>query len=104
MIAAINSFSPDVLFVGMTAPKQEKWVAAHFERLNVKHVGCIGATFDFYAGTVERAPKWMVDANLEWLYRLFREPRRMWRRYVVGNPKFIWFVLRGKFNTLKKQK
>jgi N-acetylglucosaminyldiphosphoundecaprenol N-acetyl-beta-D-mannosaminyltransferase len=103
MIAAVNSFSPDVLFVGMTAPKQEKWVAEHFESLNARHVGCIGATFDFYAGTVDRAPKWMISANLEWFYRLIREPRRMWRRYVIGNPKFIWFMLKEKIKELKKK-
>jgi N-acetylglucosaminyldiphosphoundecaprenol N-acetyl-beta-D-mannosaminyltransferase len=96
MIDAVNSFSPEVLFVGMTAPKQEKWVARHIEKLNIKHVGCIGATFDFYAGTVDRAPDWMIGLGLEWLYRLIREPKRMWRRYVLGNPKFLWHVLSEK--------
>jgi N-acetylglucosaminyldiphosphoundecaprenol N-acetyl-beta-D-mannosaminyltransferase len=97
MIDAVNAFSPEVLFVGMTAPKQEKWVAKHIDRLNIKHVGCIGATFDFYAGTVDRAPDWMIGLGLEWLYRLIREPKRMWRRYVLGNPKFLWNVLKEKF-------
>ncbi len=92
MIEAVNSFRPDVLFVGMTAPKQEKWVASVVDRLDTGHICCIGATFDFYARTVERAPEWMVRYSMEWLYRLLREPKRMWRRYVVGNPKFLWFV------------
>jgi N-acetylglucosaminyldiphosphoundecaprenol N-acetyl-beta-D-mannosaminyltransferase len=104
MIDAVNAFSPDVLFVGMTAPKQEKWAATHFERLNVKHIGCIGATFDFYAGTMERAPKWIIRINLEWLYRLVKEPKRMWRRYLLGNPKFTFLILREKFKDLKSHK
>ncbi|MCU0473439.1 MAG: WecB/TagA/CpsF family glycosyltransferase [Bacteroidales bacterium] len=101
MIQAVNEFSPEVLFVGMTAPKQEKWSAANFEKLNVKHVGCIGATFDFYAGTVERAPEWMVRIGMEWLYRLIMEPKRLWKRYIIGNPKFIWYVLKEKFKSSK---
>lgn len=98
MIEAINSISPEVLFIGMTAPKQEKWIAAHFDRLMIKHSGCIGATFDFFAGTVDRAPAWMVKIGLEWLYRLIREPKRLWRRYLLGNPKFAYYILKEKFN------
>jgi N-acetylglucosaminyldiphosphoundecaprenol N-acetyl-beta-D-mannosaminyltransferase len=93
MVNAVNAFSPDVLFIGMTAPKQEKWAASHFSRLNAKHVCSIGAVFDFYAGTVERAPRWMIKFNLEWLYRFIKEPKRMWRRYLLGNPKFIIIIL-----------
>ncbi|MGC1392281.1 MAG: WecB/TagA/CpsF family glycosyltransferase, partial [Bacteroidales bacterium] len=99
MINTVNSFSPDVLFVGMTAPKQEKWAAAHFEKLNARHICSIGAVFDFYALTVRRAPAWMIRHGLEWLYRLIVEPRRMWRRYIVGNPKFIWFIIKEKFKS-----
>lgn len=93
MIDAINAVEPDVLFVGMTAPKQEKWAYAHFHKLKAKHICCIGAVFDFYAGTIKRAPQWMINAGLEWLYRLLKEPRRMWKRYLVGNIKFIVHVL-----------
>jgi N-acetylglucosaminyldiphosphoundecaprenol N-acetyl-beta-D-mannosaminyltransferase len=96
MIHAINKFSPDVLFVGMTAPKQEKWAAEHFDEINARHICCIGAVFDFYAGTIKRAPQWMIKPGLEWLYRLIKEPRRMWRRYIIGNPKFLWFILKEK--------
>jgi N-acetylglucosaminyldiphosphoundecaprenol N-acetyl-beta-D-mannosaminyltransferase len=99
MINAVNSFTPDVLFVGMTAPKQEKWAAAHFEKLNAGHICSIGAVFDFYALTIKRAPAWMIRHGLEWLYRLIVEPRRMWRRYIVGNPKFIWFIIKEKFKS-----
>jgi N-acetylglucosaminyldiphosphoundecaprenol N-acetyl-beta-D-mannosaminyltransferase len=97
ILEAINAFQPDVLFVGMTAPKQEKWAYQHFNQLEVCHVCCIGAVFDFYAGTVKRAPKWMISLGLEWLYRLIKEPRRMWRRYLIGNAKFIWYVVREKY-------
>jgi len=93
----VNAFQPDVLFIGMTAPKQEKWAYQHFKQLQVGHVCCIGAVFDFYAGTVSRAPRWMIKIGLEWFYRLIKEPRRMWRRYLVGNTKFIWAVIKEKY-------
>ena len=77
IIEAINSSSPDVLWVGMTAPKQEKWVEENKAKLNVPIIGSIGAVFDFYAGTYPRAPEWMCKIGIEWVYRLFKEPRRM---------------------------
>ena len=98
MIRAINTFNPDVLFIGMTAPKQEKWAYNHFSELAACHVCCIGAVFDFYAGTVKRAPSWMIKFGLEWFYRLCKEPKRMWRRYLIGNARFIWMVLKEKFH------
>ena len=95
MVEAVNAARPDLLWVGMTAPKQEKWAYAHFAELDVRgHAGTIGAVFDFYAGTVRRAPRWWQDHSLEWLYRLLREPRRMWRRYLAGNVLFPWNVAR----------
>lgn len=95
MVEAVNAARPDLLWVGMTAPKQEKWAYAHFAELDVRgHAGTIGAVFDFYAGTVRRAPRWWQEHSLEWLYRLLREPRRMWRRYLVGNVLFLWNVAR----------
>ena len=93
IVRAINEASPDLLWVGMTAPKQEKWTYAHWKELNIHcHVGTIGAVFDFYAGTAQRAPRWWQEHSLEWLYRLVKEPKRMWRRYVLGNPLFLWNV------------
>jgi N-acetylglucosaminyldiphosphoundecaprenol N-acetyl-beta-D-mannosaminyltransferase len=92
MIEAIRQFSPDVLWVGMTAPKQEKWVAANVGRLQVPVIGSIGAVFDYYAGFTSRAPQWICDLGLEWLYRLPREPKRLWRRTLVSAPLFLWFV------------
>ena len=102
ILGAINAIKPDVLFVGMTAPKQEKWAYRHFSQLQVGHVCCIGAVFDFYAGTIKRAPKWMIKLGLEWLYRLIKEPRRMWKRYIIGNVQFIWYIIKEKYH-LKKQ-
>ncbi len=101
MLDVINAFQPDVLMVGMTAPKQEKWAYQHFEQLEVGHVCCIGAVFDFYAGSVNRAPKWVIKIGFEWLYRLIKEPRRMWRRYLIGNTKFIYYVIKEKFALYK---
>jgi len=101
MIAVINAVQPDVLFVGMTAPKQEKWAyrIINNEKLIINncHICCIGAVFDFYAETVKRAPLWWQEHSLEWLYRLIKEPRRMWRRYLVGNVKFVWYMVLEKF-------
>ena len=97
IIRAINVADPDLLWIGMTAPKQEKWTYAHWDELDIHcHVGTIGAVFDFFAGTYRRAPRWWQDHSLEWLYRLLKEPRRMWRRYVIGNPLFLWNVRREK--------
>lgn len=91
IIEAINAANPDLLWIGMTAPKQEKWTYSHWNELNIHcHVGTIGAVFDFFAGTVERAPIWWQEHGLEWLYRLIKEPKRMWRRYIIGNSLFLW--------------
>jgi len=96
MLVAINKFQPDVLMIGMTAPKQEKWAYQHYNQLQVGHICCIGAVFDFYAETIHRAPRWMIKLGLEWFYRLIKEPRRMWKRYLVGNLLFIFFVIKEK--------
>lgn len=99
MINAVNKANPDLLWIGMTAPKQEKWAHTHLNELNVHcHIGTIGAVFDFFAGTVKRAPVWWQDHGLEWLYRLIKEPKRMWRRYIIGNTLFLWNVLKEKVN------
>jgi len=101
MIEKINAVEPDVLFIGMTAPKQEKWAYSHFNKLKAGHVCSVGAVFDFYAGTVNRSPNFMIYIGLEWLYRLIKEPRRMWRRYLLGNTKFIGYILKEKFVSFK---
>lgn len=95
IIDAINAANPDLLWIGMTAPKQEKWTYSHWNELNIHcHVGTIGAVFDFFAGTVERAPIWCQKHGLEWLYRLMKEPKRMWRRYIIGNSLFLWNMVK----------
>jgi len=94
MVQVINDAKPDVLWVGMTAPKQEKWVEDNRRQLNTPVVGSIGAVLDFYAGTHSRAPQWICHIGLEWAYRFMLEPRRMWRRNFVSAPMFIWLVLR----------
>ena len=97
ILSAINAANPDLLWIGMTAPKQEKWTYSHWQDLNIHcHVGTIGAVFDFYAGTAKRAPLWWQRHSLEWLYRLLTEPRRMWRRYIIGNALFIHNILKEK--------
>jgi len=96
MINAINEFNPYVVFVGMTAPKQEKWVYQNKHLINAPVICSIGAVFDFYAGTVKRPGKFWIYIGLEWLPRLLREPRRLWRRTLISTPLFIWFVLREK--------
>ena len=98
MVKAINDADPDLLWIGMTAPKQEKWAYANWDRLNIHcHVGTVGAVFDFFAGTYKRAPEIWQRLGLEWLYRLLAEPRRMWRRYIIGNMEFISLVVRERF-------
>ena len=94
MIEAVNHFSPDVLFVGMTAPKQEKWVAEHCDKIDASIIGSIGAVFDFYAGTVNRPSNFWVRLNLEWFIRFLKEPIRLWKRYFVHTPIFFLDLLK----------
>jgi len=97
MINTVNTFAPDVLFVGMTAPKQEKWVHVHKDQLNAQVITSIGAVFDFYAGTVKRSRPFWIKLGLEWLPRLIREPKRLWKRNFVSTPKFVLEVLTTKY-------
>jgi N-acetylglucosaminyldiphosphoundecaprenol N-acetyl-beta-D-mannosaminyltransferase len=102
MIAAVNAFQPDVLFVGMTAPKQEKWSFVHKAQLDTKIICSIGAVFDFYAGTVERPATFWIQLRLEWFIRLIKEPKRMWKRYLYYGPIFIKLILEKKMQQLFK--
>tara|TARA_R110000764_G_scaffold126511_1_gene214118 strand:- start:5039 stop:5755 length:717 start_codon:yes stop_codon:yes gene_type:complete len=97
MCTQVNSFKPDVLFVGMTAPKQEKWVKLNKDNLHVTVICCIGAVFDFYAGTVKRSSDFWINIGLEWLPRFLNEPVRLAKRNLVSTPKFIIEVLRHKY-------
>jgi N-acetylglucosaminyldiphosphoundecaprenol N-acetyl-beta-D-mannosaminyltransferase len=98
MIDEVNSFSPDILFVGMTAPKQEKWIEANKDSLTPTIITSIGAVFDFYAGTVKRSSPFWINIGLEWLPRLIREPKRLWKRNFVSTPLFLLSVGKAKFN------
>lgn len=93
LVERINALQPDILWVGLGTPRQERWMAAYVGRLNVPVLIGVGAAFDFHAGLKRQAPSWMQNSGLEWLFRLLREPRRLWRRYLINNPWFIWLVL-----------
>ena len=96
IVTVINETKPDFVWVGLGAPKQENWMAAHQGRVNGLMVG-VGAGFDYFAGNISRAPQFMQNHSLEWLYRLMQDPKRLFRRYLVTNSKFIWnAVIRGK--------
>jgi len=97
MVASINLARPDVLWVGLGAPKQEKWIYENLNRLEVGFIGAIGAVFDFYSGSVRRPNHIFHRFNFEWLYRLIQEPRRLWRRTFISAPVFLFCVVRAKF-------
>lgn len=100
MIEAVNSAKPDVLWVGMTAPKQEKWIYENKDKLDVRFIGAIGAVFDFYVGNVKRSHPVFQRMGLEWLPRLVQEPRRLWRRNFVSNPAFMARVMAAKLSQM----
>lgn len=107
IVEEINRIEPDFVWVGLGAPKQEKWMYEHSSRINNSILLGVGAAFNFHAGTVARAPTWMQKSGMEWLYRLCQEPQRLWKRYLVVNTLFILYFVReelGKFFSFKKEK
>lgn len=100
MRQAVNSFRPDVLFIGMTAPKQENWSYAHKDKLDTNIICSIGAVFDFYAGTVSRPSTFLQNMGLEWLGRLLKEPKRMWKRYIYYGIVFGFHLCKKKLRSL----
>jgi exopolysaccharide biosynthesis WecB/TagA/CpsF family protein len=99
IINTINDSGATVLAVGLGAPKQEKWIARnHSQLINIKTYFALGATIDFEAGCLQRSPKWMSMTGLEWLYRLLQEPKRLWKRYLIEDIPFFYFILQQKFN------
>lgn len=94
-IQYLNSLKADIIWVGLGSPKQDLWMATYQPHLNTKLLVGVGAAFDFIAGVKPQAPHWMQRNGLEWLYRFVTEPRRLWRRYLVYNTRFIWHVLKG---------
>lgn len=103
IINFINECTPDFVWIGLGAPKQEKWMYSHKNRIYGIMLG-VGAAFDFQAGTVKRAPKWMQKLCLEWFYRILQDPRRMLRRYIGTNFSFIWNVLKEDIRSKKEDK
>jgi len=99
MVNRINEVEPDVLWVGMSAPKQEKWIQANRTRLRACIAVPIGAVFDFYAGSIQRPGPLARALGLEWLVRLVREPRRLWRRTLISAPSFVVLLLRQHFGS-----
>jgi len=94
VIAMINEAQPDLVWVGLSTPKQERWMADHVGRIDAPVMLGVGAAFDIHAGVLPQAPSWMQRSGLEWLYRLGKEPRRLWKRYAVNNPRFVWSIIR----------
>jgi N-acetylglucosaminyldiphosphoundecaprenol N-acetyl-beta-D-mannosaminyltransferase len=91
--ANINASGTQILFMGLGCPKQENWMAGHKSKLKCVMLG-VGASFDFYAGNVRESPEWLGKLGLEWLYRLTQEPNRLWKRYLILNPRFMWLAFR----------
>jgi N-acetylglucosaminyldiphosphoundecaprenol N-acetyl-beta-D-mannosaminyltransferase len=91
-VQAINAARPDIVWIGLSTPKQERWMATHRRQLQASVLVGVGAAFDFLSGAKPQAPVWMQRSGLEWLFRLVTEPRRLWRRYLVDNPLFVILV------------
>lgn len=94
MLALIQRAKPDVIWVGLGAPKQEYWMAEHWEALKPAILMGVGAAFDFHAGKIARAPDWMKQLSLEWMFRLCQEPHRLWKRYLVTNSLFLYYLMK----------
>jgi len=103
IVESINRANPDILWVGLGSPKQDYWMYYHRDRLNVPVMVGVGAAFDFLAGTKPQAPRWMQRSGLEWLFRFCCEPKRLWRRYLIGNSKFIFYLLKDCFRKNKER-
>jgi N-acetylglucosaminyldiphosphoundecaprenol N-acetyl-beta-D-mannosaminyltransferase len=93
VVGRINQSGADIVWVGIGAPGQELWMANHRKALNAPVLIGVGAAFDFLSGVKSQAPRWMMNCGLEWLFRLGSEPRRLWRRYLINNPLFVWHVM-----------
>lgn len=97
IVKTINEAAPDILFLGMSSPVKELFCERHRNELKVKYLLGVGGYFDILSGYIKRAPRWMQNIGLEWSYRLLQEPKRMWRRYLIGNNKFLWLIIKEKF-------
>jgi len=97
VIENIVQSNPDILLIALGAPHQEKWIKKNFSSLNIPVVWGVGGLLDFLSGRINRGPQWLLDNGLEWLCRLFVEPGRLWKRYLIGNTKFLYHLLRWRF-------
>lgn len=102
IIAKINEVKPNILLVAFGAPRQEKWIHQHRQEIDSNLLIGVGGLFDFYSGDKKRAPMWMRNGGMEWLYRLYLEPGRLWRRYIIGNPLFVYRILRWKWKRSRR--
>jgi N-acetylglucosaminyldiphosphoundecaprenol N-acetyl-beta-D-mannosaminyltransferase len=93
----INESSPDILLLGMSSPKKELFFESYRHKINARYILGVGGYFDIVSGIIKRAPRWMQNTGLEWLFRLLQEPRRLWKRYLIGIHQFFWLVTREKF-------
>jgi N-acetylglucosaminyldiphosphoundecaprenol N-acetyl-beta-D-mannosaminyltransferase len=101
VVNLINQAKPAILAVGFGMPMQERWIDENIKDLNANVFLSVGAMFDYLAGSVYRAPRWVTDNGLEWLARLFVEPRRLWKRYLIGNPLFCWRIFKQRLGVSK---
>ena len=101
IFSKINSFNPDILFIGLTAPKQEIWLNEHKDKINFSVAVSIGAVFDFFAGTIKRSPQFFIDIHLEWLPRLLQEPKRLGRRNFISTPLFLMDMFYSKLASIQ---
>jgi exopolysaccharide biosynthesis WecB/TagA/CpsF family protein len=98
IFARLSADRPDILLVAMGVPRQELWIERKIKPEHCTVPIAVGALFDLFTGAIPRAPDWMIKSRTEWIYRLWREPRRLWRRYIIGNPKFVLAVLKAYLN------
>jgi N-acetylglucosaminyldiphosphoundecaprenol N-acetyl-beta-D-mannosaminyltransferase len=101
VLQSIEAVKPDIILVGLGMPRQERWLMENWDRLYVKIALPVGALFDYMAGEIPRSPSWMTDHGLEWFGRLITEPRRLWRRYLLGIPRFLWLILAQRLGLVK---
>ena len=99
ILSKINELKPDFLIIGMGSPKQELWLAKNHSQLKIKVGWCVGGLFDFVSEEKSRCPKWLGDLGFEWLFRLLTEPKRLWQRYLVGGPEFLFRVIKLKLSS-----
>ena len=101
VIQTINTLRPDILVIGLGMPLQEQWLKENWHRIDTRIALTGGAVFDYTSGSLRPAPRWMKKSGLEWLGRMLIEPQRLWRRYVIGNPLFLWRIFMQRFGLLK---